>query len=74
MWLYMQLIVVAKFPRMQYGCISGRQTKYQISTYTMWLYMWPISGCEIPAYTLQLYKQLIGAQNFNKIITSYKNL
>ena len=73
LWVKTDSTVVAKFPHIQYGCISSRQIKYQISAYTMWLYMWPISGCQIPTYTLQLYKRLMGAQNFNKIITSYKN-
>ena len=29
---------IAKFPRIQYGCISGLLTNYQIPVYTMWLY------------------------------------
>ena len=62
--VYVTYKQITKFLHIQYGCISSLLTNYQIPTYTMWLYMWPISGCQIPTYILHLYKQLIGAQNF----------
>ena len=46
-----------KFLRIQYGCISGLPTNHQISMYTMWLYMWLISSCQIPTYAIWLYKR-----------------